>query len=292
MKEELWTIRDIINWSVPYLKKHESPTARLDAELLLANSLNCQRIDLYLHYDKPLNVEERHSFRTMLKRRAAGEPIAYILGNREFYGLSFKLTKDVLIPRPETEHLVEIALSFIQEKSANNEPLRVLDIGTGSGCIAVALKKNHPQLLMEAWDISEAALHVARANALEHGVEIDFKLKNALDESAWDLHEQNIDIICSNPPYIGLEEQASLPKSVRDFEPHQALFAGENGLLFYQMLAQTAARKLKPSGYLVCEIGSEQGQAVTKIFQEHGWETVTVHQDLAGLDRVVSAFIS
>jgi len=291
MNAESWTIKDIINWSVPYLKKSESPSARLDTELLLAHSLNCKRIDLYLQYDKPLNRDERDRFRSYLKRRALGEPISYILGYREFYGLSFDLTSDVLIPRPETEHLVEFVEGVIKKRQ-QTEPIRVLDIGTGSGCIAVVLKKLFPEIHVEAWDISEKALDVAKANSESHDVTIDFRLQNALDERAWQRNDLAVDIICSNPPYIGFEEKLALHRSVRDYEPHQALFADQDGLIFYLALAKFAATKLRSEGWLVCEIGSQQGHVVSKIFEDHGWAGVSLYKDLAGMDRVIAAQLS
>ncbi|MFW7377879.1 MAG: peptide chain release factor N(5)-glutamine methyltransferase [Oligoflexus sp.] len=289
MKAELWTIRDIMNWSVPYLKKSGSLSARLDTELLLAESLNCQRIDLYLHHDKPLNMEERQKFRALLKRRAAGEPIPYILKEREFYGLSFEVTPDVLIPRPETEHLVEIAERLLQEAAGGRTPQRVLDIGTGSGCIAIALKKQLPAIQVEAWDICEKALDVAQSNSERHEVAIDFRKEDALNDMAWTVERPLFDVICSNPPYISHDEKANLPNSVLSFEPHRALFAADDGLSFYRKLAQHAHLKLYPLGSVVCEIGYQQGLVVSDIFKHHGWLDVSLHKDLAGLDRVITA---
>jgi release factor glutamine methyltransferase len=289
MSSDVWTIRQILGWSVPYLKKAGSDSARLDCELLLAKCLSCQRLDLYLDHDKPLQAAERSCYREMLKRRAAGEPIAYILGVRDFFSYQFQVTPDVLIPRPETEHVVECALEIVRSRLNRTSP-RILDVGTGSGCIAIALKKTLPEASVTAWDVSESALAVARRNAEYLDAHVEWQLRDALAELSWTSDESGrFDVISTNPPYIGEHEIDELPKSVIGYEPELALIAPQEGLAFYRLLAELASQRLTPSGYLVAELGASQGAAVQSLFQTHGWFDIQVHQDLAGLDRVVVA---
>ena len=282
-QDALWTIKSIVQWSTQYLKDHGSPSPRLDAEILLASVLGCERISLYVNFDKPLSAEEKALFKTQLKRRASGEPVAYITGYREFYGHRFIVSPAVLIPRPETEHLVEYALKILE----NNACARVLDVGTGSACIPISLKKHLPELYVEAWDICEKALKIAESNANSLDCAISFKQVDAMEHSSWK-GVGAFDMVCSNPPYISFSEKEDLPKSVRDYEPAKALFADENGLAFYRMISSFAAAALKPSGDLLLEIGSSQGVAVKQILVDDGWQDVAIQNDLAGLNRLVT----
>jgi release factor glutamine methyltransferase len=275
----------VIDWSIPYLKEKGSPSARLDAELLLSDVLACRRLDLYLDHHKPLNHEERSAFRERIRRRSLGEPVAYILGRKEFYGHEFSVGPATLIPRPETEHLVELLLKSFPEDSE----LKGLDVGTGTGCIAISLKKARPQWNIQAWDVSHEALSVAARNAEKLAAPVILEHKDALKDQSWSASGHAFDFIASNPPYIAVSERSDLPVSVVRFEPALALFAEESGLIFYRTLAQKAVQSLRKGGKIFLEIGAGQASDVCLLLEESGWQDIAVHQDLAGLDRVVAA---
>ena len=289
-----WTIGRILTWSVGWLRERglvDSP--RLDAELLLAEALGLTRMQLYMYFDKPLTAAEREPFRAALKRRAAGEPVAYIIGKKEFMGVSFAVTPAVLIPRPDTEVLVEAVLAWGKGKGLDkDEGWRILDVGTGSGCIAVALAKQQPGAVVTAWDIDEAALAVARGNAAEQAAAVTFARVDALSVEAWrsdDVPGDVFDVIVANPPYIATREEADLAPSVARYEPRLALFAAADGLAFYEVFAQRAAERLAPEGLLAVEIGHTQGPAVTALLAQAGWRHVRVLKDYERRDRVVLA---
>jgi release factor glutamine methyltransferase len=284
MSQQIWTIKDVIDWSIPYLKEKGSPSARLDAELLLSDVLACRRLDLYLDHHKPLNNEERSAFRDRIRRRSLGEPIAYILGRKEFYGHEFIVGPATLIPRPETEHLVEILLKSFPEDSQ----LTGLDVGTGTGCIAISLKKARPQWNLEAWDVSSEALSVAAKNAEKLAAPVTLEQRDALKDASWSACLHGFDFIASNPPYIAASERSELPVSVVRFEPGLALFAEDSGLIFYRTFARKAAQSLRKGGKIFLEIGSGQASDVCLLLEESGWQDIAVHQDLAGLDRVIT----
>ncbi|WP_141736248.1 peptide chain release factor N(5)-glutamine methyltransferase [Oligoflexus tunisiensis] len=285
MSEQIWTIKDVIDWSIPFLKEKGSPSARLDAELLLCDVLACRRLDLYLDHHKPLNNDERSAFRDRIRRRSQGEPVAYILGRKEFHGHEFRVGPATLIPRPETEHLVELVLNSFPDDTE----VTGLDVGTGTGCIAISLKKARPHWNLTAWDISRDALQVAAQNAEKLEAPITLEHKDALKDQSWAEARQAFDFIASNPPYIAPAERTELPVSVVRFEPALALFADESGLIFYRTLAQKAAQSLRKGGKIFLEIGSSQASDVCLLLEESGWQNIAVHQDLAGLDRVVTA---
>ncbi|MDQ3230332.1 MAG: peptide chain release factor N(5)-glutamine methyltransferase [Pseudobdellovibrionaceae bacterium] len=285
MSQQIWTIKDVIDWSIPFLKEKGSPSARLDAELLLCDVLACRRLDLYLDHHKPLNSEERTAFRDRIRRRSQGEPVAYILGRKEFFGHEFYVGPATLIPRPETEHLVELLLKSYPDDTK----LTGLDVGTGTGCIAISLKKARPHWNLSAWDISREALTVAARNAETLEAPVMFEQRDALQDSSWDQRSHAFDFIASNPPYIAASERSELPVSVVRFEPALALFAEESGLIFYRKLAQKAVRSLRQGGKIFLEIGAGQASDVCLLLEESGWQNIAVHQDLAGLDRVVTA---
>ncbi len=287
MNQKIWTIKDVIDWSIPFLKEKGSLTARLDTELLLCDVLSCRRLDLYLDHHKPLNADEKQAFRDRIRRRSQGEPVAYILGRKEFYGHEFEVGPATLIPRPETEHLIEILLQSFAEDAA---PVGI-DIGTGSGCIAITLKKERPQWQIEAWDLSRDALAVAARNADRLSAPVHFRLQDALASQSWVDRPQAFDFIVANPPYIAPSEKPDLPISVSRFEPAMALFAEERGLIFYRIFAQEAAQSLRQGGKIFLEIGSGQASDVSLLLEAAGWQNVRVQQDLAGLDRVVSAVV-
>jgi release factor glutamine methyltransferase len=254
---------------------------RRDAELLLMHLIGRDRVFLLTHSDAPLTTEQAAEYESWLERRAAHEPIQYILGEQEFFGLTFAVTRDVLIPRPETEHLVETLLARVPHDQA----LRIVDIGTGSGAIAVALAHSLPQAQVTALDISAAALAVAKGNAETHHVadRMRFLQSDLLNAVAG----ERFDAIVSNPPYVADGDRASLEPQVRDYEPASALFAGPSGLDVYERLIPEALAALEPGGWLLMEIGQGQRDALAQLLS--GWNDVGFVDDLQGIPRVACA---
>jgi release factor glutamine methyltransferase len=255
-----------------------SRNPRRDAEVLLAHVLRCDQAALLTHPERLLSPAESDQLESFLKRRLASEPMQYITGVQEFFGLLFEVTPAVLIPRPETEHLVEAALEHI-----GGEAVRILDVGTGSGAIAVSLAHARPQSHLTAVDLSPAALEVARRNAHRHGVldRVTFLQSNLLAA----VDGTDFDVVVSNPPYIA--EGEVLEPQVSDYEPHPALYAGPTGLEVYERLIPQANKVLKPGGWLLLEIGFGQQPAVEVLLR--GWSSVSVVHDLQGIPRVVQA---
>jgi release factor glutamine methyltransferase len=255
----------------------ESKLPRQEAEILLRAVLGCERSHLVAHADD--GVESRHAraAQAWFARRRSGEPVAYITGWREFYGLSLRVTPDVLIPRPETEHLVDLAL----ERLAPGSPARVLELGTGSGAIAIALAAQRPDLKVTATDISDAALDLARRNAREHSVEIDFRTSDWFGS----LGANPFDLVVSNPPYV-MDGDPHLEEGDLRFEPRLALVGG---LACLRAIAAGARRCLRPGGSLLLEHGSDQGESCVSLLEELGYTEVADHRDLAGLSRVCTA---
>ena len=285
---ETWTVGRLLAWTADYLKKSGSPSARLDAEVLLSAARNCERIALYTAFEEVVPDDVRATFRELVKRRAAGTPVAYLVGKKEFYSLSFAVTPDVLIPRPETEHLVVAAVDLLATLPAD-AGLLVADVGTGSGAIAVSLAKHAANAKVVATDISPAALAVARQNAASHGVgeRIEFLEMDLLEKVS---AERNFDLVVSNPPYIGLKEEAALAPQVRDHEPRVALFAGHEGTEIIARLIPQAAERLKAGGYLLMEVSPLIANAVVELVgQAKTFEPATILKDLAGLARVIQA---
>ncbi|MBC7660381.1 MAG: peptide chain release factor N(5)-glutamine methyltransferase [Chitinophagaceae bacterium] len=285
MTQEIWTIKDVLSWSIGFLQKSGSESPRLDAELLLAEALECRRLDLYLDHLKPLEQSERNRYKDMIRRRAHGEPVAYITGHRDFFGLTFNVSPSTLIPRPETEHLIESIL----ENTAKDSVLHVLDIGTGTGCLAIALKHHRPLWTVEAWDNSTDALAIAASNVNKLSVDVELRHVNALAHNAWDTDRQKFDIVVSNPPYIAQEERGVMSPSAIKFEPHSALFAEKNGLTFYAAFAANLPRIMQAKGKVYLEIGYQQRNAVFSLLEEAGWAELLCIKDLSGHDRVVIA---
>lgn len=286
--EEPWTVGRLLKWTADYLQQQKADSPRLDAELLLAQSLGCKRIELYTRFDEVVADEPRGKFRNLVKQRASGMPVAYLLGRKEFYSRDFRVTPDVLIPRPETEHLVIAALDRLREIAKTGAP-QICDVGTGSGCVAITLAKELPTLHVTAIEISPAALVVAAENAEKLGVaeRIEFvegDLLTTLPETP------AFDAIVSNPPYIGLVEKPTLPRDVLQFEPHGALFSGEDGLDAIRALVDQAPSRLKPGGWLLIEFGPVVADAATAILAgSPHFETPTVEKDLAKLPRILIA---
>jgi len=257
---------------------------RRDAELLLAHTLHQPRTWLLAHPEAELLPQQRNTFEALVYRRDAGEPLQYLTGTQEFFGLDIRVTPAVLIPRPETEHLVEAVLAW---SKLQIKPLRLLDIGTGSGAIAIALAANLPSAEIIATDLSHAALSLARDNTLRLGFGERIRFLESDLFSAFDPNEPPLDAIVSNPPYIPLTEASTLQSEVVDHEPHTALFAGADGLDIYRRLIPSARTRLREDGLLALEIGFGQSAALTQLL--FGWSNVSVINDYAGIPRVVLA---
>lgn len=277
------TLLEFLQVTAKFLAGKGIDGARLDAELLLAEVLGLTRTQLYTNFDRPLAEPEIARFRELVRRRSAREPVAYITGRREFWSLEFAVDRRVLVPRPETELLVEMAVEAVRAR-ASERPL-VADIGTGSGAIAVAVAKELPDARVIATDRSEAALEIAPANAGHHGVadRIEFRRGDGCDalEGAGPY-----DGIVSNPPYIRSAEMPSLAPEVRDWEPRWALEAGADGMSVTAPLVERAYELLAPGGFLFVEVGT-QAALVREAFERRGYEGVSVRRDLAGHERVV-----
>ena len=324
-------IRTALKQGLAHLRDAHVPSYTLAAELLLLHVLGRDRNWLYAHPEEVVKDENAQRFFALIARRAAGEPTQHLTGKQEFWGLEFEVTPDVLIPRPETEHVIEVALDRLaareiragRRQTLSGEGLQIADVGTGSGCIAIALAKELSGAKIFATDISSKALAVARRNAARHSVadRIDFIESNLLDQvfvvgaqlypersrgnaapllgnAATDAEDgsritehgsRSFDLIVSNPPYVGRREAATLPREVRDYEPEVALYGGEEGYEFYAALIAQAAQHLKPGGILVLELGHNSLPAVQPLLDAAFWTNVGVTNDLAGIPRVLAA---
>jgi release factor glutamine methyltransferase len=282
------TVGAALREGVQKLERANVPSAPLAAELLLMYALNSDRTFLYAHPEAPVDPAQLEKFHSLIEKRAGGTPTQYLTGHQEFWGMDFEVTPDVLIPRPETEHLIEVAVSRIGESRRNN-PLKIADVGTGSGCIAVALAKEFPNANIFATDISCAALTIAKRNATRHNFanRITFTECNLL-EGIPQLPQLNL--IISNPPYVARKDAPSLPVDVRDHEPATALFAGDDGMEIYPRLIAQAKTHLAEGGLLVLELGAGLFEPVSDLLEARsGWTRVSATQDLAGIVRVISA---
>jgi release factor glutamine methyltransferase len=285
MSSDTWTLGRLLVWTTDYLKEKKADSPRLDAEVLLADVVGCPRIQLYARYDEVATDEVRGRYKKLVLQRIEGCPVAYLVGYKEFYNLRFAVSPAVLIPRPETEILVLEAIRIAKPMSAP----RVLDVGTGSGAIAVTLAKHLPHAKVTAVEVSAAALEVAQKNAQTHGVfeRIQFVLSDLLAEFRDD---ERFDVIVSNPPYVATEEMERLPVSVGKFEPRQALDGGPKGLQIIERLVREAKEHLVPGGHLLMEIGADQGKPAASLTEQlGGFEAVAVLPDHAGLPRVLRA---
>jgi release factor glutamine methyltransferase len=294
-------VRALLRVGIAQLEYEHVPSAALAAELLLMHTLGCDRTWLYAHPEHEPGPQAAKRYFSLIVQRAGGVPTQYLTGRQEFWGLDFEVTPDVLIPRPETEHVVEVALESLgvhagAETRRSNAALRIADVGTGSGCIAVALARELPGARVVATDISAAALEVARRNAARHNTSprVEFIECNLLDallqEPRFTRQEsRSFDVIASNPPYVSSREAATLQREVRDHEPAVALFAGETGTDIYAPLIAQAAMLLKPEGILVLELGYNSAEHVRQLFAARSWKDVAITNDLAGLPRVISS---
>jgi release factor glutamine methyltransferase len=284
-------IRGALALAIARLELERVPSAPLAAELLLMHVLGKDRAFLYAHPEYALDADQAARFSELIEQRAAGMPVQYLTGRQEFWGLEFEVNPSVLIPRPETEHVVEVALARLGARRA--DPLTVADAGTGSGCLAVALARELPQARILATDISTAALEVASRNAARNGVaaRIEFRRANFLRTYWPDARpaKRCFDLIVSNPPYIGLDEAASLPREILEHEPREALFAGAEGMDAYPRLIAQAESLMKSGGWLIVELGHKSAPRVAPLLQNASWLDAAIERDLAGIDRVISA---
>lgn len=285
---EVWTIGRLLQWTAEFLKQKDSSSPRLDAEVLLAAARDCERIELYTAFDEQPSDAIRDKFRELVRRRSEGEPVAYLVGHREFYSLDFKVTRDVLIPRPETELLVVALLDAAKELEIRTPALSVADVGTGSGIVAVCAAKNLPQCKVTAIDISANALDVARENVERHQVQDRVEL---IEGDLFSMvGDRQFDLIASNPPYVSEPEMRELRAEVADFEPHLALCGGPTGAEIIERLVPAALERLVAEGVLLLEVSPMIEEQTHAIIRAHGqFESPRTLKDLAGLARVVVA---
>ena len=275
------TLKDVLDKTTLFFKNKSLPSPRLDAELLLADALNISRMEIYLKFDAPLKEQELAKCRAHVKRRSNGEPVAYILGYKGFYGHDFFVEPGVLIPRPETEFIVD----EIKNKFNKEDTLNLIDLGCGSGCVGISLKKIFNQAHVELVDVSEAAVQLSEKNAKNLNAEVQILHK---DVEKLELKPEHYDLVVSNPPYIAKDDK-DVSEHVKEYEPHEALFAEEQGYYFLNSWAEKAFKALKPGGYLCMEMGYNQASQLKNKLSELGFKNIEVIKDLASFDRVILA---
>lgn len=281
-----WTILNTLQWTTAYLERHQIENPRAAAEILLAHSLNCNRIDLYLRHDQPLHADELARFRELIKRRAAHEPVAYIVGHKEFWSLDFRVSPAVLIPRPETECLVEAAVELLPAPGSAGR-VDVLELGTGSGAIITALAHQRPGNRYWATDRSVEAITLAASNSRHHVGASTIRFAVGQWFECINRERARFDMILSNPPYIAQDDIAGLAPEIHDHEPRIALDGGPDGLRDIHELIFSAHEYLKPGGVLILEIGYDQGAAVTEAGRlQSAYSRVTIKKDYGGQNRV------
>ena len=272
------SIKEIIELSTQYFEKHGVESARVEAEWLISHALDMRRMDLYMNFDKPLPEDDLGRIRALIGRRAKSEPVQYICGSTEFYSIPINVGPGVLIPRPETELLVDEALKSCSEDD------EVLDLCTGSGAIAISLAKNK-KLKITATDISQEALRYARENTSLNEADIEILEGNLFEP----VFGRKFHLICSNPPYVKNSEAAGMGPEVLKNEPHLALFAGDDGLDVMKLIAAQGKDFLYPGGKIICELGAEQGNDCKSLFESFGWANVEILKDYSQRDRFVKA---
>ena len=279
-----WTILSLLKWAANYFESHDIESPRAAAEILLAFALKMTRIDLYLKYDQPLSSDELAAFKSLIKRRIKREPVAYILGEKEFWSLDFKVNPGVLIPRPETECLVEAALPELEQSST----LSILDLGTGSGAIVIALASEHPRHRYVASDRSPDAVKLAEENARRH--QMENRISFCIGEWFEPLEQtkDTFDLIVSNPPYIRAGDIVKLQPEILGYEPRIALDGGEDGLDWIKLIVRSAPLYLRSGGSLIMEIGHDQREEIQKIISDAGgYGEIQFSKDYSGHDRIV-----
>lgn len=283
-----WTIGKLLTWTRSHLESRGVEEPRLSAEILLAHALGCRRIDLYARFEQAPTEPQRAAFRELVRKAAEHQPIAYLVGHKEFYSLDFLVTQDVLIPRPETELLVERSLAWCAANPRERSDL--LDIGTGSGCIAVAICKRRAAMHAVATDLSEAALAVAAENVRRHELTERIRTFRAdlFDLPPDAVPPDGFDLIVSNPPYVSEADRERLPENVRKYEPAAALFAGVDGLALFRRIAADVTKYLKPAGFLLLEVGMGQADAVEAIFTAAKLIPAGRFKDGRGIERALA----
>lgn len=286
-KTRVWTIRSLMKFAIDHLQRRGIDEARLNVELLLSHALQCQRIELYTNFDKPLSADELKAFRSLYERRLNREPVQYIVGGVSFMGMQFKVDSRVLIPRPETETLVEQAM-LVCQKASPGQPLSIMEVGTGSGNIAISLAKFVKGAKLWTIDVSEEALALARENAEYHGVsdKIVFERMDAF-EPVDQLLLRRFDLLVSNPPYVSAGEWEDLQQEVRRFEPRVAVSDWKDGLEFYRRLVELAPYLLRDQGTMVVEVGYGQAETVARMLSDARYGEVEIIPDLQRIPRVV-----
>ena len=275
----VWTIQELLVWLIAQLEKSDIISPKQNSETIISHVLQMKRLDIYLHLEKEISDVQLNAILEITSRRKKHEPLQYILGETEFYGYKIIVNKSVLIPRPETELLVEKIIC--EEKKVNS----VLEIGTGSGAIVIALARNMNDKKIDAIDVSETAVKTAQENANLINVKINFFQSDIFENVT-----SKYDIIISNPPYISQIEYEKLPKEIKDHEPKSALQAENNGLYFYNKILQNAKEHLTESGKIYFEIGYDQAEKIIKIAKENGFSNIQVFKDLNGFDRIMRIF--
>lgn len=280
--EKIWTVGSILKWTEQYFRERGIESSRLDAEVLLSHVLNKERIYLYVHFDEPLEASELAAYKAAIKRRVLHEPVAYITGKKEFMGLPFKVSNKVLIPRPDTEILVQSVLEHLPE-----DKVRIADIGTGSGAIVLSLLAYRNNIFADTVDISAEALAVAKENAEDFGVSDRVVF---LEGDLFEPLKESYVAIVSNPPYIPKADMLTLAADVKDYEPEAALFGGEDGLDYYRRLASNVRSYLDNGGFIAVEVGIGEAGAVKDLFTAAGLVRPEIIRDYAGIERVVLAW--
>lgn len=281
---DVWTVGRVLAWAVEDFRNKGFESPRLEAELFVGRATGLNRVQLIAHGERPVSTEELGRIREFIQRRRRSEPAAYILGEREFHGLSFRVDRRVLIPRPDTETLVEVALERTRELSEFGD---ALDLCTGSGCVAIAFKHQRPTWRVLATDVSSEALEVARANAERLGTAFGMAFQQSDVFSAID-PARRFQLITANPPYIPRAEIPKLDPDIREFEPEVALVGGSDGLDLARRVVKEASQHLAPLGVLALETGYDQGKTVKALFEAAGFTDVTITKDYGSRDRVVS----
>ena len=282
------TVLEAINRSTEFLEKKNIESPRTNAEHLLAHVLKCKRLDLYLAFDRPLKENETDIYRELIVRRGKTEPLQYIVGTVEFYGLEFKVNPSVLIPRPETELLIEKILESVNKEDS----LKILDIGTGSGNIAVSLAKNLSNSTLTAIDISEDAIEVAEENSELNNIngQISFYKIDFVNEQGF--NESNFDLIVSNPPYVSINDYSGLSPELKDHEPKIALTDNKDGLNFYSEISKKAKTLLNKNGKLFFEVGMGQAEEVKTILIQNSFSDIEIFKDYSNIERVVKGVLT
>ena len=288
-ESEVWTVKRLLDWTTSYLAENGSESARLDAEILLANAMQCQRVELYTQYELDPGDQVRGSFRTTVKQRSEGCPVAYMVGFKEFYSMPFAVNDSVLIPRPATEDLVIRVLDIIKEHHQLSDVLKIVDVGTGSGVIAGTLATQLANSVIFATDISSEAIAVALENFQSLGVaeRVTARQGDLLDAIS---DQSDFDFVVSNPPYVSEAEYEQLQRDVKDFEPYTALVPGPSGMEAYEKLIPQAADRLRAGGWLILETSPMLAGNLSQLLSDDSrFEPIEVTRDLENHDRIVSA---